>query len=204
MQRGFTLIELVLVLAILAIVTSLAVPSYRGYITATEMTGSAGRLEVELHEARLTAIRTGQIQMMQIALGARDVTVRPWLSTDDTASASAGASVMTQTGQIINTTSTGATESVGVLDSSRWSVAESVSFESAQVFTDLRSVVQTGTDTIASSTTSNPIFFYPDGSTSTARIVLTNARGRRIAVEMRGVTGATQIMELVPGQGSAP
>ncbi len=42
MKRGFTLLELTLVLAILAMVAAFAVPSYQAYIRSTEITGGAG------------------------------------------------------------------------------------------------------------------------------------------------------------------
>ncbi len=204
MRRGLTLLELTLVLAILAVAAAFAIPSFEAMILSKELTGGAGRLELEIRKARLEAIRTGQIQAMRISIGNREVNLQPWLSADDSASASAGATVMTQTGQIVSTDSTGAVSGVGTLTGKNWSVGESVTFENAQVFMDARSAVQTGVfDTSAASGLSSPIFFYPDGSTSTARVVLTNTRGRRMAVELRGVTGSTQVVELVPNTGVA-
>lgn len=204
MRRGFTLLELVLVLSIIVMVSALAVPTYQSFISSREIGGGAGRLALEIRKARLESIRTGQIQKMSVKIGGREVSLQPWLSADDSASASGGATVMTQVGQVITTDAAGRAVGAGSLPSTTWSVGESVSFENAQVFSDLRSVVQTGTMMMPAASTgdvSSPIFFYPDGSSSTARIVLTNKRGRRIAVELRGVTGAATVIELTPGQG---
>ena len=38
-----------------------------------------------------------------------------------------------------------------------------------------------------------PIFFFPDGSTSSARVVLANARGMAISLELRGLTGVARV-----------
>lgn len=203
MRRGFTLLELVLVLSIMVVISALAVPTYQAYISSREITGGAGQLALEIRKARLEAIRTGQIQKMQIQVGGRDVSIQPWLSADDSASASGGATVMTQVGQVITTDSMGRAVQSGGVPATTWSVGESVSFENAQVFGDMRSLVQTGVVApVVAGGTSSPIYFYPDGSSSTARVVLTNKRGRRIAVELRGVTGAATVIELAPLGGS--
>jgi len=43
---------------------------------------------------------------------------------------------------------------------------------------------------------STPIFFYPDGSTSTAAILLKNEAGRCIEVRLRGLTGTGAVTEI--------
>ena len=44
---------------------------------------------------------------------------------------------------------------------------------------------------------STPIFFYPDGSTSTAAVLLKNESGRCIEVRLRGLTGKGTVTETV-------
>jgi len=46
-------------------------------------------------------------------------------------------------------------------------------------------------------TWSSPIFFYPDGSTSTAAILLKNEAGRCIEVRLRGLTGTSMATPIV-------
>jgi hypothetical protein len=46
---------------------------------------------------------------------------------------------------------------------------------------------------------SDPIFFYPDGTTSTARIALTNEYHRRIEISLRGLTGVAHVQEVSEG-----
>jgi hypothetical protein len=45
-----------------------------------------------------------------------------------------------------------------------------------------------------------PIFFYPDGTTSTARLVLGNQRQRQITLTIRGITGIVEVGEMVAGE----
>ena len=44
---------------------------------------------------------------------------------------------------------------------------------------------------------STPIFFYPDGTTSTAAILLKNESGRCIEVRLRGLTGSGTVMRIM-------
>ena len=43
---------------------------------------------------------------------------------------------------------------------------------------------------------SSPIFFYPDGSSSTAAILLKNEAGRCIEVRLRGFTGTSMVTDI--------
>ena len=43
---------------------------------------------------------------------------------------------------------------------------------------------------------SSPIFFYPDGTTSTAAVLLKNTSGRCIEVRLRGLTGTATLTEI--------
>jgi Tfp pilus assembly protein FimT len=43
---------------------------------------------------------------------------------------------------------------------------------------------------------STPVYFYPDGSTSTARLVLANDQDRGITISLRGLTGVVTIGEI--------
>jgi type IV fimbrial biogenesis protein FimT len=56
-QRGFTLVELMITVAIAAIVLTLAVPSFEWTINSNRLSGSANELVNALHTARIEAIR---------------------------------------------------------------------------------------------------------------------------------------------------
>jgi len=49
-----------------------------------------------------------------------------------------------------------------------------------------------------------PLLFYPDGTTSTARVVLQNEYERSIEVTLRGLTGVASVGEISAGEGQLP
>ena len=51
---------------------------------------------------------------------------------------------------------------------------------------------------------SPPILFYPDGTTSDARVVLANKKRQVIEVTLRGITGMAQAGELTRMEGTLP
>jgi Tfp pilus assembly protein FimT len=51
---------------------------------------------------------------------------------------------------------------------------------------------------------SEPIFFYPDGTTSSARLVLRNKEGRTIELVMRGLTGVVKVGTVMPAMQGNP
>jgi len=58
-DRGFTLIELLMGIAILAVVTLLALPAYGSLVARTRSVGASGDLNTALNMARLAAISRG-------------------------------------------------------------------------------------------------------------------------------------------------
>ena len=59
-------------------------------------------------------------------------------------------------------------------------------------------VVPTGGATTTAGSISTPLLLYPDGSTTTAQIILADTRGRRMAIQLRGVTGRSTSLRLSP------
>ena len=71
LHRGFTLVELLTVLAILAILTTISVPSLREFVQAGQMRSAAFDLVVDLSYARSEAIkRNADVVVEQITVGA--------------------------------------------------------------------------------------------------------------------------------------
>jgi len=55
-RLGFTLVEVIVVIAILAVVLSLALPSYTGYLARKRVEGTFNELQTDVHFARSEAV----------------------------------------------------------------------------------------------------------------------------------------------------
>ena len=60
LSKGFTLLELMVGVAILTIVTALAVPDFRGYIVNTKTRGTSRKVYSLIQSARILAAKEGQ------------------------------------------------------------------------------------------------------------------------------------------------
>lgn len=203
-----TLLELVLVLSILVILVGIAAPTFEAMVSSRKLREAIDLLKNELAEARVTAMRTGQAQVMQCTLSGQSYSIVPWMSGSESQDASAGATVTTQGGLTVETEATTggvATSPVDTSDSVKKLDSE-VLFLAVDTLVDSRNALaiqqSTGTVPVAGTTTStpgstsSPILVYPDGSTTTAQIVLADKRGRRMAIQIRGVTGKINSLRL--------
>jgi type IV fimbrial biogenesis protein FimT len=74
-QKGFSLIELMIAVAIIAIVSAIAFPSYRAWIQNTKIRTTAESILNGLQIARAEAVRRNSKVQFQFALGANSWTV---------------------------------------------------------------------------------------------------------------------------------
>ena len=58
--RGFTLIELIVVIALIAILTAIAVPSYQTFMVRSRLKGAARQVMSDLMNARMMAVSQNQ------------------------------------------------------------------------------------------------------------------------------------------------
>lgn len=194
---AFTLLELILVLAILVTIGAVVAPSVGDAFLRHRLQSSADRLRGHWDRARLTAMKTGQIQVFRCTLGSNTYSVQPYMASDDVLNASAGATVVTSGGTVAEATSQGTLTAPSSSSAVEEKLEEQITFVSCAVNSDMRamSVAQSQGGLAATTSVNQTVMFYPDGSTSTAEIIIQNADGAQRAVRMRGLTGTTQVLK---------
>ncbi len=207
-RSAVTLFELLLVLAILVAMAGVAIPTFASLVGSRRLGESIVKLSNEIMAGRVTAMRTGQAQVMRMTLQGKDYSIAPWLGGSEAQDASAGATIM-QSGQVIQTQSTtggGAVSTSSQLGSTK-QLLEGVSFSSVETLIDSRNAlaiqqsggaVPTGGASSQGdgSGLSSPLLLYPDGSCTTAQIILVDEKGRRMAIQIRGVAGQLKSIRL--------
>ena len=113
---------------------------------------------------------------------------------------------MTELGQAIDTESTaqGVALEAADMTAGQKTLEEDVIFASAEILNDMRALSEQSLgDSMQAGATgwSQPILFYPDGSTTTAHVVIQDVRGRRMAIQLRGLTGEAKVIEVASAGG---
>ncbi|MCA9181925.1 MAG: prepilin-type N-terminal cleavage/methylation domain-containing protein [Planctomycetales bacterium] len=201
-RRGFTLLEVMLVLAIVAMIGAIAVPRMEAIYERYKLRGMANELRLIWDTARLDAMRTGQSQVFQCLPESGSYSVAPLVLQSDTANAGTGATVMLSGGAVAETQSNGFLTAVDAPSPSAKKLEEGITFVSCLVVGSQRAyaVAQdaqaSGNNDVNSQTAGQAVIFYPDGSTSTAEVRIQNEHGDMRAVQLRGLTGHSRVVEV--------
>ena len=143
-------------------------------------------------------MREGRVLMLEGLLEGNSFRARPYYSASDATEA------LDQTGTQTSLL-TGASEGVVTIleqpSESQESIdlPEDITVEAVGVVSAARSMeIEQLTESDRSEGWSRPILFYPDGSTSTAVVTLSNPKLGRIVVRLRGITGDVTVSEVLP------
>jgi len=188
-RAGFTLIELLLVLALLVVIGALVWPNLTGPLNNQKLRKTADLIRAELARARNRAMSTGRIQAFRYTNGLGEYSIEPWFANDDFLESNVQTAGLAPVSQPALT-----------MDTIKVTLDEGILFTGGQVEVDLRAMEATQ-ETIRASTvepTSAPvILFYPDGTSSTARLILANEGGYYVVIQLRGLTGIAKMTDLM-------
>ena len=70
--RGFTAVEIMVVVALLCVIVAIAVPSFQGAIERARLKSAAEALLADIYTAKSEALRTGQAVFYSVRPGAQD------------------------------------------------------------------------------------------------------------------------------------
>lgn len=166
-RAAFTLVELLLVLALVVVLAAFVAPSLTGTLSRVRLDGAAEQVRTAWADARLEALRTGTPVAFQCRLGSGEYTV----SLLENAAAALG----------------GSTESAdqGQLADDDYEDLGEVKFEQLSLGTP--------TDPVVDPAIVACLVFRPDGATDDAFAILRATDGRQRRVLLRGLTCAATI-----------
>ena len=194
---GVTLMEVLLVTVLLVVIAALAVPNLRSSFSGTRLRKGADVVRGEWARARVQAIKSGQVHVFRHLLGSDGFITTPQFSLDDVLESDQRYLTQSFDGSTVGVGGLGITNEVSRLP-------EQVVFMGADVAMDQRSESQMlnyetgsnqgfGTAQTGAAEWGMPIFFFPDGTASSARVVLRNEQNQAISIEMRGMTGIARV-----------
>jgi type II secretion system protein H len=196
-NRGLSLMELLLVLALMVAVAALTLPALRGPMENQRLRKSADAIRAEWNKARNRAMRTGRIQVFRFEINGSHFVVEPWYSADDYLESSDGLAAGVDP---LNPGLVAPAPIVNVIEPEMLELPEGVLFFTGDAAVEVRSLmIEEALRQVESRDTSwsRPIFFYPDGETSTAQLILTNRQEQYIRLDLRGLTGIAQVSDLM-------
>lgn len=190
---GFTLVEMMIVLAVLAMVAAFGLPAVNRMSSRGQLADAAGQIRAELGRARLDAIRSGVPRQFRFQLGGRRFEI-----SSRAASVGGDVDLFGDFGAAEDTDQSPepVTEQEGD-DAVEHELDDGVCF--AQ---DLAQLPPSGVDPLGdeSATTTDadqnwslPIVFYPDGRTLNAHFLLADDHDYYVEITLRGLTGAASV-----------
>jgi prepilin-type N-terminal cleavage/methylation domain-containing protein len=180
-RRAFTLIELILVMGIIVMIASLASPMVTRMLGRQSLKQGADRVRVEMGRARVEAIKTGDVQALFFLPRGNWYNVAPFSQlSQQSGIASREQSLLN------NRTYTGYEDNV---------LPPGIQFVTGSMEVDSRAVATLG-DVKVDSDSIQPVLFYPDGTAQDATVYIQDNRRNRVAVVLRGLTGAARTVRI--------
>jgi len=184
-RPGFTLLEILLALAVLVVVAALAMPALGPVLDTQRLNQGAELIRTKWMSTHIRSMRTGKMQMFRYELGGSKFRIEPWTAAEDSTEATEGdpsdplaaAGLAPQELQLPD----------GVIF-----YAGDAKFENRSMDLEEEATKMGGGDGVS---WSRPILFYPDGSTSSAFVLVANEKKQAIRVDLRGLTGSVTVRE---------
>ena len=195
-SRGITLLEMMIVLALLVIVAGLSMPAFVGTIRTQRLRSAAESVRTEWMRAHIQAMKTGRIHVYRFQNGDRGFEIIPWVAPDDALESSSMADA--QPLSIAMATASGTSASGVELDDGP-GLPEGVIFVGGDSQADSRALSVEQAISGSAGTDGQwgpPILFYPDGSASDAYVIVANDRQQAVRIELRGLTGLAKVGDI--------
>lgn len=193
-RQAFTLMEIVLVLAILVAVAAMAGPAYLGTLKRERVRKAAESIGADWTRTRATAIETGMTQLWACTVATGDYSASSYVADGSLTNGDVAGMV----GQ--SAIPTPVTPSTGDLDDTfGQTMPQGVSISEVLV-TDGDTRITMDMTTSAGEGGTATLLFYPDGTSSSARITVTGEDGTSMAAVINGIAGTVRVMPVETNQ----
>ena len=186
-RRGFTLVEVLLTLCLLVVIASFVFPMLGKPFANQRLKKSADRIRAAWCRTRIDAMDDGAVYVFHYAIEGNRYRVE---RRDD----------LMATADALPEQATGGPSISGTPQAFEKLLPNGVTFLTGEIEPDNRvTMLGIGGDTTSSSSAaswSEPIVFYPDGTTSTAQLVIKNEHDRQVRLSLRGLTGVVRIVNV--------
>lgn len=212
--RGFTLLEVLIVLGVLAALAALSWPALRGQLETAHLRNGAKQLRDELLRTRHRAVETGRPHRFRYAWGQRQFEILP--TSFASYGSPAGASRAESPLSARDTSENGFADTDDDVPAGRVAqheLPEGVFFvdpfespsrlSQRDVEASLETPPSAGPDdpspetrqtgAVVNTARSQSVVFYPNGRTNNAQLRLMNQRGAWIDIRLRGLTGTATL-----------
>ena len=207
-RRGYSLMEMIVVLAVIASFLALALPAVFHPLAKAELRGAARQLEAVLLDARTRAVESGVVQEFRYEPGGRRYEIRPrGQATSGTPAAAALATpAPLPAARPPLPASAGASPqpvAVTVPEPLSESLPDGISFADPQDERRGEPPLQPLTETKPPAVDESPtgdrwvtlLCFYPNGRSPNARLKLQNSQSWSVELMLRGLTGTVFVAE---------
>ncbi len=197
-RRAFTLMEVMLTLCLLVAIVGLAWPALDKPFANQRLRKAADQIRAAWGQARVEAMDTGETYIFRYEPQGNGYRV------ERSTAAEMAAADLTSGGS-----STRAAAGQSVAAGSNKKLPQQVTFVGSETVADTRSAMLDSESTSTSFGTAatggcDTIFFHPDGTASTARLVLKNEHGYAVELTLRGLTGVAYVGEMQTAEEFSP
>jgi type II secretion system protein H len=183
---GMTLIELLLVIAIMVVVAALVVPNIRRTFSRQALQKGGDRIRVAMGQARVRAIRNGEEYAVFYVPGGSWFNVAPFRQFKDQSALANRRKDLAEANQ------------QGDFEDDL--LPKGIRFAAGEVSMNARAA-----DVMASGQSGDSlrsILFYPDGTSQDAKIILQNDKENFVEIQLRGLTGIARTVRVEGTPGS--
>ena len=189
LPSGFTLLELTLVLALLVVISAMIWPALDRPMATERLRRGADKVRAEWTKTRIRAMSSGSPHVFRYQPLTNQYQVEIWQG----AEAQLEAATVSDFGVPLEPAVI--TQALG-----EDGLPDGVVFDTNQTQQDMRGLL-VGAEAMqmqsGQEAWSEPIYFFPDGTTSTARLLLRNEHELYIVLDLRGLTGVATLSDVL-------